>query len=280
MTSTNPAQELPVFNFTANLIATEMVSSAIVSIGPGQEAPATPANPGPPILAKGICPAGTSTNTHYHPGYYVRTFIEGSYRMDGVDYTAGDVVLAERCALTGEEGPLGTGSVELCFFESTYAATPFFLDTTDPRLSDFLDKMASQFEEMKALTPPGADEAAQNLKLDHERDQLDYDGFIAFPCQLGPQGFGVEPKSDDASRYAILVHFKPSAILADRQFASWAMAVVFEGVCAINSKPHDLNEAVSFPPQTPVRFEIGGSGAKAMLYFSNGADAAAFLSSN
>lgn len=267
------------FDFKANMVTTDMVSAVELTMGEQLTTAPSPENQGPPYLAKAVEQAGTSTNTHYHPGYYLRTFVKGSYRMEDVEFVAYDMLLAQPGALTGEEGPGPAGAEELIYFDSVWAASPFFPDDDD-RSSTYLEQVAAQsdhFAYLRGVTPPPPDHDALNIKMDREKDKLEYPKFDAWPCQLGPNGFGHKPESDDASRYAILLHFKHEVSIQNVEAKGWSIAVVLSGDCMINGVTRDFDSACLTPPGAELNVQVGDGGAWVMFYCETGFDAQCFL---
>lgn len=268
--SSTASRSPTIINISENSFHTAVMDSAAFPVGEPGAGVYTAEDPGPPVQAVAICQPGTSMNSHYHDCYSVLMFAEGSYDIGNVLYGPGTVVMIEPRAESGECLPGSDGVLEFAFYANSYGTIPFVVDPTDPRGIEMFDQMPDGGAYFRSLKAPGANKEARAYTLDYDKDGIVTPGFTAYPCQVGPAGFGAIPSAADPTPFVALIHFNPGCEIPAHSHDGWSSVTVIDGDCEVSGVAGGPDTVAMFEPGTPVSFKVGAAGARAFLCFDSG----------
>lgn len=208
-----------------------------------------------------------TTGSHLHDCYSLLMFAEGEYGIAGKTYRTGAVVLVEPRAATGECIPGRDGVLEIFIYEHGYGAIPFFKDLDDPRAVGLFESAPAMKEFALSRPRPAADPNAKVHELDRARHGRKTEAFTAYPCQIGPAGFGVAPAPTGTRPFAALVEFAPGAVVPAHSHAGWTSIALIDGDLELSGVPLAPRTSALLEPGSTLAYKIGPEGARVFRFF-------------
>jgi hypothetical protein len=156
---------------------------------------------------------------------------------------------------------------EILIMDSGYATIPFFKDLSDPRVAALVESAPGYKSFVLSHPCPPENPDARVHFLDRAKHGKKSRAGTAYPCQIGPAGFGASPEPNGTRPFAMLVEFAPGAIVPAHSHDGWTSIAVIEGNLQLSGTPLSAQTCVLLEPGTSVSYNVGDSGALVMQFF-------------